>query len=537
MTELVSLPVKAENMTNLSEFYMKYWLPLGELLTDMEREGMLVDQNHMKNIENAANNDKFRLLNEFKSWVLSIDPSLVNFNPDSNSQMQQLLFAPFEKKVPNEDNQSDDETVKKTANVSLKGQTFYPKERTFVIENPNKEEKAPKHEYLTIRGLGLPHNQFTISGLPSVDGKALKALAGEPANGKFGTAYEFFKNQGKEEVGKSCCYAIDSLVKYKAIETLLNSFIYPLQTLKDHNSRIHYSLNINTETGRLSAKKPNAQNQPALDKDKYKIRKAFRASEGNLLIVADYGQLELRILAHMTNCKSMIQAFEAGGDFHSRTAMSMYPEIKEAVDQQKVILEWDNKQGAPPAPLLKNVYAAQRKTAKTMNFSIAYGKTAHGFAKDWGCSLEEATSALHRWYAERKEVEEWQEAVKKVAIQKGYTRTMMGRYRRLTDLVRNKINAKRQHGLRAAINTPIQGSAADIVTAAMVRIFYDKRLKDLGWKMLLQIHDEVILEGPKEHSEEALKIVKELMMHPVDEPLRIKLEVDAKIAENWYDAK
>jgi DNA polymerase I - 3''-5'' exonuclease and polymerase domains len=114
---------------------------------------------------------------------------------------------------------------------------------------------------------------------------------------------------------------------------------------------------------------------------------------------------------------------------------------------------------------------------------------------------------------------------------------MMGRYRKLTDLVRNKVPSKRQHGLRAAINTPIQGSAADIVTAAMVRVFYNQRLKDLGWKMLLQIHDEIILEGPKETAQEALAIVKDLMAHPLDDPLRIVLEVDAKIAENWYDAK
>jgi DNA polymerase-1 len=522
-------------MKNLMDFYLKYWLPLGELLTEMEREGMLVDQDHMKNIELSANNDKFRLVNEFKSWVLSVDPSLSLFNPDSNAHMQQFLYAPFEKQLPGEDT-SDEENVKKTANVSLKGQTFFPQERTFVVDGEICEGKKKK-EYLTVKGLGLPTSGFTISGMPSVDAKALKVLSGEPGDGKYGKAFEFFRDKGNEELGKAACYAIDSLVKYKATETLIHSFIQPLIQLVDHNSRIHYSLNINTETGRLSAKKPNAQNQPALDKDKYKIRKAFRAKPGNKLIVADYGQLELRLLAHITNCKSMIDAFEAGGDFHSRTALSMYPKIKEAVEKKEVLLEWDSKDGVPPAPLLKNKFAAERKTAKTMNFSLAYGKTAHGFAKDWNCSIQEAIEALRLWYSERKEVEFWQDNVKKVAIQKGFTRTMMGRYRKLTDLVRNKIVSKRTHGLRAAINTPIQGSAADIVTAAMVRIFYCKRLKDLGWKMLLQIHDEIILEGPQDAADEALCIVKELMSHPVDEQLRIVLEVDAKIADNWYDAK
>lgn len=537
MTELTALPVKAEDMKNLFDYYLKYWLPFGELLTEMEREGMLVDQQHMKNIELAANNDKFRFINEFKSWALSIDSNLNSFNPDSNAQLQQFLYAPFEKKSPGENDSDNDEVVKKSANVSLKGQTFYPQERTFVIDHNEKIDGKKKVEYLNIKGLGLTPSGYTVSGMPSVDAKALKVLSGDPASGSYGTAYEFFSNKGDEEQGKAACYAIDSLVRYKSTETLLNTFIHPLMQLVDSDSRIHYSLNINTETGRLSAKKPNAQNQPALDKDKYKIRKAFRAREGNTLIVADYGQLELRLLAHITNCNSMIEAFKAGGDFHSRTALGMYPEIQEAVKNNKVILEWDNKDGPPPAPLLKNVYAAQRKTAKTMNFSLAYGKTAHGFAKDWNCSIEEANAALKLWYSDRKEVQQWQENVKKIAVQKGFTRTMMGRYRKLTDLVRNKIMSKRTHGLRAAINTPIQGSAADIVAAAMVRIFYSSKLKELGWKMLLQIHDEIILEGPKESAEEALQIVKHLMSAPVDDELRIILEVDAKIAENWYDAK
>ena len=113
------------------------------------------------------------------------------------------------------------------------------------------------------------------------------------------------------------------------------------------------------------------------------IRKGFIAEPGNKLIVADYGQLELRILAHMTNCKQMIEAFELGGDFHSRTAISMYPEIKQEIEDGNVLLEWDYSKGEPPAPLVKDVYAAERKKAKVMNFSIAYGKTAHGFAQDF----------------------------------------------------------------------------------------------------------------------------------------------------------
>ena len=117
------------------------------------------------------------------------------------------------------------------------------------------------------------------------------------------------------------CLALENWLNFKAIETLLVTYISPLQETPDKHSRIHCSMNLNTETGRLSCRKPNLQNQPAGEKDVYKIRKAFIAEPDKTLIVADYGQLELRILAHMTNCKGMIEAFKLGGDFHSRTAL------------------------------------------------------------------------------------------------------------------------------------------------------------------------------------------------------------------------
>lgn len=168
-------------------------------------------------------------------------------------------------------------------------------------------------------------------------------------------------------------------------------------------------MNLNTETGRISCKRPNLQNQPALDKDKYQVRKAFISAPGKTLVVADYGQLELRILAHMTKCKSMLEAFKLGGDFHSRTALGMYPEIQEALKSGEVLLEWDYSKGDPPKPLLKDRFANERKKAKIMNFSIAYGKTVHGFMKDWNCSEEEARNTVSLWYSDRPEVRLWQD--------------------------------------------------------------------------------------------------------------------------------
>ena len=121
-------------------------------------------------------------------------------------------------------------------------------------------------------------------------------------------------------------FLLNSLLlgKVGSIDTMLNTFIIPLQAVADSHQRVHCSLNLNTETGRLSSRSPNLQNQPALEKDIYYIRKAFRAEEGNALVVSDYGQLELRVLAHMTKCKNMIEAFKLGGDFHSRTGSFFY---------------------------------------------------------------------------------------------------------------------------------------------------------------------------------------------------------------------
>ena len=152
--------------------------------------------------------------------------------------------------------------------------------------------------------------------------------------------------------------ALDALCEASAIGTLLSGFIISLQSDdlagrdKGPGRRVHCSLNLNTETGRLSARRPNLQNQPALEKDRYKVRKAFTAAEGNALVVADYGQLELRLLAHMTGCRSMIEAFELGGDFHSRTAMGMYPNVRRAVEAGECLLEWGG-EGRSPEPLLK----------------------------------------------------------------------------------------------------------------------------------------------------------------------------------------
>jgi DNA polymerase-1 len=321
---------------------------------------------------------------------------------------------------------------------------------------------------------------------------------------------------------------------------MIANFLTSLQSLVDDQSRVHCSLNLNTETGRLSSRRPNLQNQPALEKDKYKIRQAFQSSPGNTLIVADYGQLELRLLASMTNCRSMIEAFQSGGDFHSRTALDMFEHVKEKVDAGEVLLEWDYAKGDPPKPMLKDEFASERRKAKTLNFSIAYGKTAHGLSQDWGVSQTEAQEMLDKWYEARPEVRDWQKNTKAYARKYGITRTLMGRYRQLPGAVSGK-KKELGHAERASINTPIQGGAADIAMIAMNKINNSVKLQRLGWILLLQIHDEVILEGPEETAEEAFDEVLNCMQAPWVpglEKTSVPLLVDGSYShKTWYDAK
>lgn len=407
---------------------------------------------------------------------------------------------------------------------------------------PSVKSSLKKQRDFTINSIGMEPVEFTSTGLPQVSAGILKKLSGknifaeDESETVWGTAFAFF---GGGEAGKRACRAIGALAAVGQIDATINNFLVPLQALVDANQRIHCSLNLNTETGRLSSRRPNLQNQPALEKDSYKIRDAFVADKGNTLIVADYGQLELRILAHITNCQSMINAFQQGGCFHSRTAVGMYPYIQDAVNSGKVMLEWDYSKGQPTVPLVKDTYAAERRKAKTLNFSIAYGKTVHGLAADWGISKEAAEETLAAWYRDRPEVKDWQQAMQQLAMDKGYVCTMMGRYRRLPEARQQqeqpsvfgngdkngninkppvvfKNRAAMGHALRAAINTPIQGSAADVVMMAMLQLWKSPVLKSLGWKLLLQIHDEVILEGPKEHADAAMVEVRKCMENPFD---------------------
>tara|TARA_B110000208_G_scaffold131611_1_gene159482 strand:+ start:143 stop:2242 length:2100 start_codon:yes stop_codon:yes gene_type:complete len=415
----------------MDAFYDAYFVPFGSLLTDMEREGIFVESSHLAEVETRAKHDRIEKETSFRSWAMQVCVGAERMNISSDAQVRQLLFAPCQNSKKGKGRgrkgaraQQADEAAAAAAQLhgAAGGEsngsggvellrsiaadaTELPRARIFTGENveqwvdPATPDATPKKKRdFVISGLGLPASHFTAGGWPSVAGSVLNELAGQPFAEEpiFGSAKALFAD---EDEGVEACEAIASLCEVGSIDTMLANFILPLQEFSnaDPRGRVHCSLNLNTETGRLSARRPNLQNQPALEKDRYKIRAAFTAEPGNMLVVCDYGQLELRLLAHISRCESMLEAFKLGGDFHSRTAVGMYPAIREAVDRGEVIIEHDG-DGPPPAPLVKSVYASERRKAKTLNFSIAYGKTAHGLSKDWDVSLSEAQDTLERWY-------------------------------------------------------------------------------------------------------------------------------------------
>ncbi|CAI0437155.1 unnamed protein product [Linum tenue] len=551
---------------SMFDFYQEYWRPFGELLVKMETEGMLVDRPYLAEIEKVAKAEQEIAGKRFRHWASKYCPDAQDMNVGSDTQLRQLFFGGA--------------ANRKDCSITL------PESRLFQVPNVDKvieegKKTATKNRNIKLHKIvanDLPTEMYTASGWPSMSGDALKAMAGKVSadsyfmddfvdpqsddvigeaeditedssilstpnvdvdTSAYGTALNAFSTR---EEGIEACHAIASLCEVCSIDSLISNFILPLQdsNISGSNGRVHCSLNINTETGRLSARRPNLQNQPALEKDRYKIRQAFIAAPGNSLIVADYGQLELRILAHLASCESMIRAFEAGGDFHSRTAMNMYPHIHEAIERKEVLLEWYSQPGQekPPVPLLKDRFASERRKAKMLNFSIAYGKTPVGLARDWKVSVEEAKETVDLWYRERQEVLKWQEARKQEANRTGCVHTLLGRARHFPNM-KHMSRAQKNHIERAAINTPVQGSAADVAMCAMLEITRNERLKELGWRLLLQVHDEVILEGPMDSAEDAKAIVVECMSKPFGgkNVLKVDLSVDAKCAQNWYAAK
>jgi DNA polymerase-1 len=303
---------------------------------------------------------------------------------------------------------------------------------------------------------------------------------------------------------------IDLILEYRQLQKLKGTYVDALQQLVDPNTgRVHTSFNqTGAATGRLSSSDPNLQNIPIRTDTGKRVRRAFVAREGSMLLSADYSQIELRVLAHMANDPTLMEAFAKGEDPHAVTAAEVL--------------------GIP----FEQVTADHRRIAKMINFGVLYGMSDFGLAERTGLPSAEASAFIQRYFERFGTVKAFQDAVIGRAEDDGYAQTLLGR-RRYFPEIRSHLFAVRQAAIRATINAPIQGSASDIVKIAMIRVSDFLRREAPEVRMLLQVHDELLLEGPEAELRRIGTRLCEIMVTALE--LRARLHVDLKMGPNWED--
>ena len=304
---------------------------------------------------------------------------------------------------------------------------------------------------------------------------------------------------------------VDDILNYRGMKKLLGTYVEALPKLiNEKDQHIHTSFNqAITATGRLSSSDPNLQNIPVRDDDGKEIRKCFIPDEGCKWFSADYSQIELRIMAHLSGDENMIEAFREGFDIHRATASKIWKES------------------------IEDVSNAQRKKAKQANFGIIYGITAFGLAQRMDISNKEAKQLIDDYFETFPKVYQYMEQAKESAREKGYAETMFGRRRYLPD-IKSGNNTVRGFAERNAINAPIQGSEADIIKIAMIRIWQRFKDENLRSKMILQVHDELNFSVYPDEENKVKEIVVQEMENAVN--LSVPLTADSGMGDNWLEA-
>ncbi len=306
---------------------------------------------------------------------------------------------------------------------------------------------------------------------------------------------------------------IPIILRYRHLQKLVSTYIDGFKPLVDKKTGlVHTCFNQTlTQTGRLSSKEPNLQNIPVRDEEGNKLRKFFIPSaEDRVLIGADYSQIELRLLAHFAGSKQLIEAYQKGEDIHTETASQVFGVKKEEVTSQ------------------------MRRNAKAVNFGIIYGISEYGLSKNLKISPREAKGYITRYFETYPEVKEYMNKNVDYAKEHGYVSTLLGRRRYIKEINSPNYNL-RSFGERAAMNMPLQGSSADIIKVAMVNVYNRLKSEKLNAKLILQIHDELIIDASESCKEQAKKILVEEMENAVK--LSVPLTVECSEGKSWYDAK
>lgn len=304
---------------------------------------------------------------------------------------------------------------------------------------------------------------------------------------------------------------IPLIEEYRTLTKLYNNYIIGLISEIDEDGKIHTCFNQTlTRTGRLSSSNPNLQNIPVRTEEGKLIRKAFIPEENSILLSSDYSQIELRVFAHMSNATNMIEAFEKNLDIHAKTASDIF--------------------GIP----LEMVDSNMRRQAKAVNFGILYGISSFGLSEDLNIDVYSAKNFIDNYLETFPSIKEFMDEIVENAHRDGYVKTIMNR-KRIIDELNNKNYMIRQSGERMAKNTPIQGSAADILKKAMIEIYREFKEKNLKSKMLIQVHDELVFNVVKDEEEVVEKIIIDIMENTYK--LNVPLKVDVNKGNDWYEAK
>jgi len=371
-----------------------------------------------------------------------------------------------------------------------------------------KEKWSGKIEEMVSRAHSLAGEEFNLNS-PKQVGEILFEKLGLPVIKKTKTGYStsisvLEKLENEHEI-------VPLIIEYRHWSKLISTYLEALPPLVNPDTgRLHTSFNqMVTATGRLSSANPNLQNIPIRSKEGREIRRAFIPENENwILLAADYSQIELRILAHISQDENLLETYRSGGDIHNETARGIFE-----VEEDKVT-------------------GNMRRKAKVINFGIAYGMSAYRLADDLDISQQEAEEYIEKYFTRFSGVKEYMDNICQEAREKGFVTTILKRKRYIPE-IKSKNYHRRSFAERTAINTPIQGSAADIMKIAMNRVY--RRLKEEGWqsRLLLQVHDELVLEAPRKELEHIAPVIKAEMeeAYEIDVPLIVDLEVGS----NWKD--
>ncbi|MBU1228544.1 MAG: DNA polymerase I [Proteobacteria bacterium] len=368
-----------------------------------------------------------------------------------------------------------------------------------------------------------------VNGQIELHGARVQELAGAPLNVRSSQqlAQVLFKQLGLKPAGKTPGGAlstgsdalerlqgqhpiIDEILAFRVAEKLRSTYLDPLPRLADGEGRLHTRFNqLATATGRLSSSGPNLQNIPIRGPQGARMRACFIAAPGHLLVGADYSQVELRVLAHFSQDPALLDAFQKNEDIHSRTAALLFD--KPAAD----------------------ISPDERRGAKTINFGLIYGMGPQKLARELSISVNQAKEFIARYFEKLGTLKAFYETLVEDALLRGFVTTLAGRRRLLPELHSRNQQAQAQ-ARRQAVNTVIQGSAADIIKLAMLRVHADQRLAALDARFILQVHDELLLEAPEAAAPEAAEILRGLMQDVA--ALRVPLKVDLGIGRTWAEA-